>query len=109
MEKQKRKNGVRKSLQKLFLPPPALLTAVIGNLNGEIDLDWKPVRGATTYIIQSSSRIIKNPSWKYVDVVTKSRHTVTNLKHGKTYWFRVAAVGSKGQGTWSQPVNKKVI
>ena len=109
MEKQKQKREVRKSPRKLPLPPPALLYAATGDLNGEIDLNWRPVKGARTYIIQSSSKIIKHPRWKHVDVVTKSSHTITNLKHGKMYWFRVAAVCSSGQGLWSPAVNKRVI
>jgi hypothetical protein len=34
---------------------------------------------------------------------TKSKATVTGLTSGTRYWFRVAAIGSAGQGPWSDP------
>lgn len=109
MEKQKQKTAALKTLQKFLLPPPISIYATTGDLNGEIDLVWEPVKGASNYIIQYSPGTQKQSSWRYLDVVTKSSHTLTNLKHGKNYKFRVAAVSSKGQGTWSKPVIKKVI
>lgn len=107
MERQKQKTI--KTLLKLLLPPPDSIYATTGDLNGEIDLVWEPVKGASNYIIQYSSGTLKNSSWRYLDVVTKSSHTLTNLKHGKNYRFRVAAVSSKGRGLWSKAVIKKVM
>jgi hypothetical protein len=87
---------------------PALsLAAASGELDGEINLLWEPVRGARTYVIQFS-RDSANPSrWVQEDIVSKSRCTVSKLRSGKKYWFRVAAIGPKGQGPWSEPVQKK--
>jgi hypothetical protein len=90
------------------LASPENLTATAGDLDGEIDLIWEPVEKANSYIIQCS-RSDKGPGeWIQEDVVSKSSHTVSRLKSGRNYWFRVAAAGSKGQGLWCKPVNKKV-
>jgi len=79
------------------------ITAEAGGLDGEIDLRWKPVRGAERYIIQSSA----GKKWREIDIVTKSVYTVTGLKSGREYSFRVAAVGLGGSSGWSESVMKK--
>ena len=87
----------------------SLLTifATAGDLKGEINLFWEPFRGANTYVIQRSSARKENIRWNQVDIIDKSSYTVTGLKAGQKYWFRVAPVSSKGQGLWSTPVQKK--
>jgi hypothetical protein len=86
---------------------PGSLNATSGDTEGEIDLIWEPVKGADTYLIQKSSDP-KNPlKWIHEDIVAKSSYTVTKLRSRHKYWFRVAAVGRKGQGPWSEPVQKK--
>ena len=89
------------------LPFPQSLTATSGDSDGEIDLAWEPVEGANTYVIQRCSEFKKPVRWINEDIVSKSSYTVTKLKSGHTYWFRVAAVGRKGQSPWSEPVLKK--
>ena len=86
------------------LPAPGDLTATVGDMDGEIDLDWDNVRRASSYLVQQSP----DPpgSWQQAAVVTKSKHTVTGLTSGTKYWFRVAAIGSAGQSPWSQPACK---
>jgi hypothetical protein len=32
--------------------------------------------------------------------------TVSNLTSGTKYWFKVAGLGSAGQGPWSDPATK---
>lgn len=86
---------------------PINLTATSGDSEGEIDLTWEPVTGSHTYLIQKSSDIHKPVKWVHEDIVTKSSYTITKLKSKHKYWFRVAAVTSKGQSTWSVPVFKK--
>lgn len=83
------------------------LTATSGDTEGEIDLTWEPAKGASTYLVQKCSES-KNPvRWTNEDIVARSSYTVTKLKSGRKYWFRVAAVGRKGQGSWSNYVQKK--
>ena len=90
-----------------LMPCPLSLTATSGDSEGEIDLVWEPVGMAHTYVVQKS-KDLKHPSkWMNEDIVTKSSCTVSKLKSSRKYWFRVAAVSRKGQGSWSKPVQKK--
>ncbi len=88
------------------LPAPLGMVALVGDMDGEIDLDWDSVRGATSYVVQRSPDPITPTSWQQGIVVTKSKGTVTGLVSGTKYWFRVAAVGAAGQGAWSDPATK---
>ncbi|RPI16143.1 MAG: fibronectin type III domain-containing protein [Ignavibacteriae bacterium] len=86
---------------------PLFLTATSGDTEGEIDLTWEPVAGAHTYLIQKSIDKIEPLKWIHEDIITKSSYTITKLKSSRKYWFRIAAIGSMGQGPWSEPVLKK--
>jgi len=89
------------------IPCPLSLTATSGDSEGEIDLVWEPVEKAHTYVVQKC-RDSKGPAkWINEDIVNKSSYTVSKLKSLRKYRFRVAAVGRKGQGPWSEPVQKK--
>lgn len=93
----------KKNLRKDIL----FLTATTGDLKGEIDLSWEPVKGASSYILQRSTYQSKPAKWKYEDIVSKSSCTVSNLRSNNIYWFRVAAATSQGKTNWSIPVKKK--
>ena len=90
------------------LPAPAGIVATIGDLDGEIDLDWDSVRGAISYVMQRSVDPPTATSWQSAGVVTKSKGSVTGLTSGTKFWFRVAAVGAAGQGAWSNPASRVV-
>lgn len=77
-----------------------------GDADGEVDLSWNPVAGAKTYLIEQSPDPITATSWKQATATTKSKATIAGLVSGTRYWFRVAAVGTNGQGAWSNPVSK---
>jgi chitodextrinase len=74
-------------------------------MEGEIDLNWQPVRGAASYaIVRSTTGNVANAGdWAAAGTSTKSKASVSGLTSGTRYWFRVAAVGSAGQGPWSDP------
>jgi hypothetical protein len=97
----------RSVIRRTSLSPPLSLSATSGDTNGEIDLIWEPVSGANTYVIQKGNDSNRPVRWMHEDIVAKSSCTVTKLKSGRVYWFRVAAVGVGGQGTWSEPVRKR--
>ena len=83
------------------LPRPQGLEAFTGDKQGEIDLNWNPVRQAKSYVIEfSSDPIVK---WEHAGVATASKFAVKKLISGSRYWFRAAAVGAAGQGPWSDP------
>lgn len=77
-----------------------------GDADGEVDVSWNPVDGAKTYLIEQSPDPITATSWKQASATTKSKDTIGGLLSGTRYWFRVAAVGTGGQGAWSNPVSK---
>lgn len=105
--KRARKNRRQIIKKKSAIPSHLFLTATSGDRDGEIDLVWDPVSNARLYIIQKSSGSLRPANWKDEDIITKSCYTVSKLKSGHKYWFRVAAAGSGGQGPWSKPVRKK--
>lgn len=85
------------------------LHAVSGDNEGEIDLIWQPVKNAASYVIQVSqfqNNKISKDKWKHADIVTRSKYTIAGLKSGKQYKFRIAAITSIGQHSWSDPVSQ---
>ncbi|MDX6383379.1 MAG: hypothetical protein QOK48_952 [Blastocatellia bacterium] len=88
------------------LDAPGSVNVTGGDADGEIDLSWEPVDGAKTYQIEQSPDPITATSWKQATATTKSKATIDGLTSGARYWFRVAAVGTGGQGAWSNPVSK---
>lgn len=88
------------------LPQVIDLSASTGEQAGEIDLVWDPVRGANGYEIECATDIAGEDSWFGCGTSTESRATLKNLESRCRYWFRVRAVGKKGEGDWSDPVTK---
>lgn len=85
---------------------PEGLKAVEGRKDGSIDLQWSKTDNATMFIVQISDNITDPNSWVQVDLCTKRRFVVTNLKSGQRYWFRVAGTNSAGTGGFSDPATK---
>ena len=83
---------------------PENLRASFGDTAGEIDLIWDRVRGAVSYVIDC--RELTATAWTFAKNSTKSRATVTGLTPGKTYVFRVHAVGAAGDGPFSDEATK---
>ncbi len=79
---------------------PLRLRCVMGRLTGEIRVLWAPVHGARSYVIQSRKRGTDEP-WTQVKMSSGSRATITGLIPGQLYAFRVRALGSAGEGPWS--------
>jgi len=83
------------------LPRPKGLEAFTGDNEGEIELNWDPVRQAKSFVIQfSGDPIVK---WEHVGTSTASKFTAKKLITGSRYWFRTAAVSAAGQSPWSDP------
>lgn len=87
------------------MPAPANVRATMGDLEGEIDLQWDAIYGSVSYIIECREY---NPatSWSQIKILKQSKFTVTGLVSGKTYAFRVRALGPKGEGPWSDEAVK---
>jgi hypothetical protein len=86
---------------------PQDLRATSGDNEGEIDLAWDRVRNAGSYEVQCREQ--GTTDWQPVKTVTKSRFTVENLTPGKTYSFRVRAIGAQGEGPWSDEAVKRAV
>jgi hypothetical protein len=74
---------------------------------GEVDLQWNPIRrGLKSYIIEKTTDAGAATGWTHAGISTKSKTSISGLTSGTRYWFRVAAVGTAGQGPWSDPATK---
>lgn len=81
------------------------VNATSGDSAGEIDLSWDKLYNAKSYVVE----IAVNGAtleWKHELISTKSKAELNGLITGTAYQIHVAAVGSAGQGPWSDPVLK---
>jgi len=86
------------------MPQVINLSASEGDGDGEIDLHWDKVKGASSYVIE---RATPNPSgFTFTGNSTKTSITIKSLTSGTKYWFKVAAIGSAGTGPFSDPATK---
>lgn len=81
------------------------VNATSGDNAGEIDLSWDKSSNAKSYVVE----IAVNGTtleWKHALITTRSRAELSALITGTAYQIRIAAIGSAGQGPWSDPVLK---
>jgi hypothetical protein len=79
--------------------PTRDLQAMISAFKGRVDLRWKPVKDAIAYHIHvSRNEPTDDTSWELAGVSTRASFKVTGLESARTYWFRVAAIGTTGMG-----------
>ncbi|MBI5775239.1 MAG: fibronectin type III domain-containing protein [Verrucomicrobia bacterium] len=88
------------------LPAPANLAATMGDMAGEIDLQWDALNGANSYIVQQNTDPNNAAGWTQTCVSTNSSCSATGLTSGTVYYFRICAVGAAGQGPWSDVAQK---
>jgi len=82
-------------------PMPAVtnLSRTYPALSGEMDLKWNRIYGAKSYTVQHKE--YGTTEWTST-TSTSGKTTISFLEPQKKYVFRVAAIGTKGQGPWSQ-------
>ena len=85
---------------------PQNFRATSGDLTGEIDLQCDAVRGAKSYVVECRTHGATPGAWAQAKIVTKSRTTVGGLTPGQEYAFRIRAVGTAGEGPWSDEAVK---
>jgi hypothetical protein len=90
------------------LPPPSEPKAAPSQHPGAINLSWKKVRGAKSYLIERALDSNQPREWAVATMSTKTKAVVNTMTSGLRYWFRIAAVGSAGPGAWSEPISKIV-
>lgn len=89
------------------MPKITGLFATLGDEDGEIDLAWNKVpRGLKSYLVEKTTDPAGASGWAFSSVETRSKCSLPGLVQGTRYWFRVAAVGSAGQGPWSEAATK---
>lgn len=84
------------------LPAPQNLAAETGDNEGSINLSWEPVKKAKAYLMQTSPD--GATAWQNLNITsTKASVVITGLASGTKTWFRVCAIGAKGNSPWSDP------
>ena len=81
-----------------ILPPPLGLRADRTQLDGELVIRWNPVVGAKGGYLLEMAEVVDNVAvgWKIQYMGGKYSTLQSGLEGGKTYAFRVAAVGGEG-------------
>ncbi len=74
-------------------------------VQGEIEIRWKKLRGAYTYLVQMTLTNEVEASWKTVATVPRARLLKENVPSMQVHYFRIAGVGTSGQGPWSEIAN----
>ena len=88
---------------------PRNLSARISEHEGRVDLTWTPVPEALTYhILHHSSDPLAVDGWTLVGVSTRGAFVVKGLTSGKQAHFKVAGIGTRGMGPWSQVASSLV-
>jgi hypothetical protein len=85
--------------------PPAVTT---GDFDGTLDAACDAVPRAHSYLWEVTTADPLAGPWVARNPTTLSSTTLTGLTSGTRVWVRVAGVGSKGVGPWSDPVSKIV-
>ncbi len=71
-----------------------------------VTVSWKKVTNATKYVLQYK---VNGGSWKTYATITSTSKTVTSLKTGSRYYFRVKASNSIGSGSYSTEKSIQVM
>ena len=88
------------------LPHPLALRVELNGEEGLMLLRWEPVPGARAYLLEYAE-VIDNVAtgWTLKKVTGRTRQRLKGMLIGKTYAFRVAAVGGEdGSSPWSPEV-----
>jgi hypothetical protein len=77
---------------------------------GVIGLRWNRVHNAKSFIIEYCPDPMTPDGWKPGMTNSGANGRVENLASGKTYWFRVRAIGSDGlTSDWTEPLSQMVL
>ena len=79
---------------------PLDLLATPNKTQGQMNVKWSRVKGATSYIVQRMIHGSSDP-WVQIKLLNQCRFTDTGLVSGITYAYRVRALAAAGEGPWS--------
>jgi len=75
---------------------------------GELVYSFDKVKGAKGYIYQYTADPLTEASTWQSQVGTVRKAFFEGLESGKKYWCRVMAIGTNGQGVYSEPISRIV-
>lgn len=88
------------------LPEQVLNLKVKTNaFDGQLQLRWKAVKYKLAYVVAATENPTDPKSWNLLDKTGKANLVVKDLKPGVTYYFRVFAFNSLGDGPVSEVAN----
>jgi hypothetical protein len=90
------------------LPPAPSLVSPANNVQDQpvaLDLVWNPAVGAETYQLQVATVMDFSSTFINLDGLTDTLSSVDGLDFERTYYWRVRAKNSFGDGSWSQVRN----
>lgn len=95
------------------LPKVENLSLTAGDVQGEADGHFDPLKGAESYFVQTAN---ENPdNWQPAvlkesahGLITASKFTIIGLETGSKVWARVLAHGTAGDGPFSDPATVTV-
>lgn len=88
------------------LGAPQNLRATAGDMEGQVDLMWDPLKGSSSNVIEQRAQG-GAAAWSQAGIVQQSRFTADGLTPGTLYEFRVHGVGKDGNGPWSDTAVKR--
>ncbi len=89
-------------------PMPKLTDFKVVNTdnNGEFLCTVQPVKGANSYIFQISNTPENAGTWVTGAIATRAKALISGLTSGTKYYVRTAAIGSAGQGPWTDIIQR---
>jgi hypothetical protein len=90
------------------MTPPQGVTTKLGQQPGAVSVSWTPVKGAKTYLVQTTEDPAAATGWVEAAAVTKAKVALEGLTSGKRTWVRVATVGPSGTSPFGEPVSARV-
>jgi hypothetical protein len=76
--------------------------------NGKIQLRWKAIKNSDLYVILESTDL-SGDNWKPATKSTKVNVVLEDLRGGTTYYYKVYAINSKGDGNPSDVVEQMCL
>ena len=100
---------LRRQTQPSILGKPTNFRCTNGINPGELDLAIDTMAGVVSFnFTYTEYPPTPNSVWTTV-TSSKSNYTITGLEPGKKYWFRVAAIGRKGQMVWGETLQSPYV
>jgi hypothetical protein len=81
--------------------------AATGKSSTQIDLEWDTVTGASSYKIYRA--LSQNGTYSYIGTASTTSYSNPGLSANTTYWYKVSAINSEGEGAPSVEASGKTL